>query len=228
MENTSEKVSDQGSPPAESAPSERKATIREFLSDVGNRIGEGMGAMFDYLGSDRYFDNERRLGQEMSEVMFNKIMKPPLIAESKINIWRMRFFRGENNNLADSLFDKIRKLVIGLARVNLPAYLELLGIVDSEKIAAVQRWFFSIYIDGIVDSAKGNGQLDASMRGIAWSLLAQDARQVLKTRAQTIDGSWLFDTMGPLIRSRQDQAAFQLELSRFVSGDPEVIHTAPL
>lgn len=228
MENAPDNFNIQSLPPAESAPSERKVKIRQFLSDVGSRMGEGMGAMFDYLGSDRHLDDERRLGQKMAEVMFDKIMKPPLIAESKINIWRMRFFRGENNNWADSLFDQLRRLVVRIVKNDLPSYLEMLGIVVPEKIASVQRWFFSIYIGGIVDSAKGDDQLDASMRGIAWSLLAQDARQVLKDKGQTIDGGWLINTMGPLIRSRRDQAALQLELSRFVSGDPEVIHVVPL
>lgn len=77
---------------------------------------------------------------------------------------------------------------------------------------------------GVLNTARGGSQFDASMRGIAWSLLAKDARDILVERGQTVDGEWLFKTMGPLIRENKDPKAIGEQLSRFTNGDPEVIH----
>lgn len=163
------------------------------------------------------------LGPEASQRTSLKLIKLMLKAESRWQIAAMRLFRKDNIKLGDSFFDKTRQVIVGTAK-GLPKYY-FFAEQSSEKQVEIQRWFFATYVEGILNTAKGNSQFDTSMEGIAWSLLAKDARPILKERDQTIDSEWLFKTMGPLIRSNTDKNAIKLELDKFISGDPQVIHT---
>lgn len=155
-----------------------------------------------------------------------KIIKTMLKAESVFTIQAMRLFLSDNIGEGGHYFDEIRGNVSGIARglLTRSPFQEL----DLGEQAKMQRWVFSTYAGGLLGSAQKSKPLDISIRGIAWSLLANDASKVLSERGQTIDSDWLHNTMGPLMRANKEPKLIGEELSRFVNGDPLVIHEQPL
>ena len=168
---------------------------------------------------------DKHLGPEAAKRDSEKIVKLMLKAESKWQIAAMKLYLKSESNRGDSFFDKTREVVVGIAQ-GLPKY-PLFAEQGQEKQAEIQRWCFSTYVGGLLNTARGGNQSDPSIRGIAWSLLAKDARDILAERGQTIDGEWLFKTMGPLMRTNTDPKAIGEQLSRFTNGDSEVIHKQP-
>lgn len=192
-------------PKKDLVPGEKNAWFKKILADSEKRLGDAMDAFFS---------------GEFANATEEKVVKALWTDESRRYIWMMRLYLGGGTKLGDSFFDNIRKTVVGLA-TSLPNTMSRLQ--GPEKLAEIQRWLFALYIEGLVNSAKGNKEVDTQIRGIAWSLLAKDAKGALKERGQTIDGNWLFDTAGPLIQRGHDPKALKQELSRFTHGDPQVI-----
>ncbi len=166
---------------------------------------------------------ERNMGTEAAQKTSEKIVKFMLKAEAKGQIGVMKMFLKADTQRADEYFDKTRKIVVGIVQ-GLPNY-PLFEEQGVGKQAEIQRWLISIYVGGLLNAAQSNTQFDTAMKGIAWSILAKDARNVLAERGQTINNEWLFNTMGPLIRTNKDPKAIGEELSRFTQGNPQVIQT---
>jgi hypothetical protein len=167
---------------------------------------------------------KRNLGEEAAQRTSEKIVKLMLKAESKWNISVMRILLSSNSERGDEYFDKMREVVTGTVQL-LPRY-SVFQTQSESKQTEVQRWLLGTYVGGLLSSVRGKkNQFDASLKGIAWSLLAKDGRAILEERGQTIDSEWLFKTMGPLIRSNADPKAIGEELTRFTKGDPSVIHS---
>lgn len=164
---------------------------------------------------------DEHLGPEAAKRDSEAIIKLMLRAESKLQIAVMKFYLGRDNQF----FDKVRERIVETAR-GLPRY-PFFQEQGHEKQTEIQRWFFSLYVGGILEAARGDNQLDVLMREIAWSLLARDAKKVLAERDQTIDSEWLFKTMGPLIRENKYPEAIKEQLSRFNKADPKIIHVQP-
>lgn len=165
---------------------------------------------------------EKHLGPEAAKRDSEKIVKLMLKAESKWQIAVMKLYLKSESSRGDAFFDKTREVVVGIAQ-GLPKY-PLFAEQGPDKQAEIQRWCFSTYVGGLLNTARGGHQSDPSIRGIAWSLLAKDARDILAERGQTVDGEWLFKTMGPLMKANTDPKAIGEQLSRFTNGDSEVIH----
>jgi hypothetical protein len=155
-----------------------------------------------------------------------KMIKLMLKGEAGLAIKAMRFFLKDDVGEGGHFFDKIKGDVVGIAR-EIPKRSPFQEQGRSKQ-TEMQRWVFATYAGGLLNSAKGNSPLDTSIRGIAWSLLANDARNVLVESGQTIDTEWLYGVMGPLMRGNKDSRLVGEELSRFTKGDPAVIYEQPL
>ena len=167
---------------------------------------------------------ERTLGHEAARQTSEKIFKLMLEAESKWQIGAAKMFLKSNSERGDEYFDKTREVISGIVE-GLPNH-SLFQEQGVSRQAEIQRWLIATYVRGFLRAVKGKyTQFDASIKGIAWSLLARDAKSMLEKRGQTIDSEWLFNRMGPLMRSNTDSLAIEEELSKFTFGNPQIIHT---
>lgn len=175
----------------------------------------------DKKGSEHWFNRSLSFNaiDELDRLLFKFRIKH---IELPLEIKSLKVFMSGGNKAGDELIDKTRASIVGTAKqlIKYPCFSR-----NGEKgKAEIQRWLFSTYVEGLISSAKNNSQVDASLRGTAWSLLAKDVPIILQERGQIIDKDWLFRTMGPLLRSGQDKDSIRLELNRFVAGDPDIIH----
>ena len=166
---------------------------------------------------------ERNMGEDASRRTSEKIVKFMLKAESKWQIGVMKIFLKANTERGDDYFDKVRENIVGMAR-DLPNY-SLFKDQGATKQSEIQRWLISTYVGGLLNAARGDTQFDTSMKGIAWSILAKDGKSLLAERGQTVDDKWLFDNIGPLMRTNIDPKTIGTELTKFIEGDPRIIHT---
>jgi hypothetical protein len=165
---------------------------------------------------------ERNMGKDTSRRAQEMILKLMLKAQSIWLIEIMKVSLKQNSQEGDKVFDKTRAAVASVVQ-GVP-HQAIYEDQSPAKQAGVQRWLVSTYVSGFLDTARGTDQFDASIRGIAWSFLAKDAKRLLAERGQTIDDKWLFDLMGPLVRANTDSLAIGKELSKFTQGDPQIIH----
>lgn len=164
---------------------------------------------------------ETNLGDERARKLSEQIIKILLKAEARWQVAVMKLFLQEDLPQGDELFDKARSMVIKIIQ-GLPKY-PLFENQEIEKQLEVQRWLFSEYILRLLNIAKGNEEVDVQLRGIAWSLLAKDAKVLLLESGYIINSDWLFNVMRPLIRESAE--ATQEQLAHFVAGSPKIIET---
>ncbi len=197
-------------------PDKSKPPPDEIGSNNAPKSPNFIGACYDWIDSSI-------IGAEASQRHNEKGIKLMLTLESKIHIASMRLFLSGNTPRGDSFFDQERKIVIRKIEnaSNYPTFKDQ-GL---EKQTEIQRYLFARYIEGLLKMARGNKQSDASIKGIAWSLLATDAKKALRERGQSINKDWLFNKIGPLIRANNEPNAIKQELAKFSQADPEVIST---
>ncbi|OGY18146.1 MAG: hypothetical protein A2900_05405 [Candidatus Chisholmbacteria bacterium RIFCSPLOWO2_01_FULL_50_28] len=200
--------------PQEQTPTEKKETL---LAEVKRKTEDGIRSVFDALERFAEFDSTKS-GLEAAD----KIIKGLLRQQVKLEVSSMRLYLSGNSGVADSFFDRTREALVERIR-NLPNYSHYREL-GSERAAGAQRWLLATYIRELLNTSRGpNERQHALSSGVAWSLLASDGRRILRDSQQTIDGKWLSETMGPLIRANSNPEAIKQELSRFSQGDPEVV-----
>ncbi len=206
-----------------------KGWPQKLWSDFERRTGDVLAEFFE----DKEYPFSKRIGP-VEEKFLNflsstaeEFLKFLLSKEAGWYVWAMRLYLKENNELADKFFDKSRKRVVGIAeKYTHDPNFEKQG---PEKQAEFLRWFFAVYVKELADSTKGGKtNLDTQIRGIAWSLLAKDAKSSLKKFGQTVNGEWLLGVASPLILKHYEPENLEYELARFTRGDPQVIDLEPL
>lgn len=186
-----------------------ESNLENKYSDFGHLLNKTIHALLK-------FDPEER-AQKDSE----RIAKLLLTAESNWQIKIMSLFLRNKSKQRDEFFERIKQTVINTA-YQVPNY-PLFSDQGIEKQAEIQRWILAKYVEGLHKAGITNDHQGKLLRGIAWSLLADDAKDILKKTRQSIVNEWLFHTMAPLLRSDQQHDKVREELARFVEGVPQII-----
>jgi hypothetical protein len=210
----------------------RKGRLQELWSDFERRTS---GVLAEFFEDENYPFSKRIEPRKQNFLKFlssteENFLKFLLSNEASWNVKTMRLFLKEHNQsgikYADEILDRTRRKVVEIAKkyAHDPMF-EIHGRErQPEEQAEFLRWFFSMYVNKLVRSTKGNKTpVDTQVKGITWSLLAQDAKLCLREFGQTINSKWLFDVISPLILRHYEPEDLEHELERFIRKDPQVV-----
>jgi hypothetical protein len=153
-----------------------------------------------------------------------RILKYLLKTEAKSVVLMSRFLK-DSDNPHDQDFDNLREAVPYIAQrwANYPPARDL----GEEKQHEIKRFCFSTYISYFLKSSRGDQQTDHCFRRQAWKLLSKDAQALLNKNGQTLDLTWLYQTMRPLILQNNDPKSIGDQLALFATGHPNIIQEKP-